>query len=519
MWGLAGLIFVPSHLKAILESKFNIMQSRWWLAAVLLLITALGIYYFACLQPAKNAPRVALPSYQSIAVLPFLNAVSDEQYAYLGDGLTEGVLHSLGRYKDIRISSKGSSFEFRDSLDVLVAGRTLGVKTVLTGTLRLDRDRLHVASKLIDVDLGNNIWTRDFDEPIENMFTIQDRIADAVAAELKISMLHEYTIMANKPVVDQRAYELYLQGRRAWNLRSPVALKEGVKFFQEAIALAPDYAEAHAGLADCYNALGYGSFLAPNESFPRAKDAALKAIELNPGIAEPRAALGFYRFYFEWDWAAAEQEFRMAIGLNPNYDLGYIWYAYFLTAMKRYDEAEVIFAKAKELDPLSAATNTDLGFCLYYSGNYDSALSCLIATIKSRPTFGPAHLWAGRAYQAKRMYPEAIREFKTTLKYAPGWPVALAALGSTYGAMGKSAEAHHILDTLTIIRKTRFVTAYGVALIYCGLGNKDDAFKTLDAAYNEHSHWLVWLRTDPRWATIRDDPRFEQLVKRVGLPR
>jgi TolB-like protein len=513
------LISKTSDLKTTLQSKLNIMQSRWWLAAFLLLMTALVIYYFAALQPAKSTPREALPSYQSIAVLPFQSAATDEQYAYLGDGLTEGVLHSLGRYKDIRISSKGSSFEFRDSLDVLVAGRKLGVRTVLTGTLRLDRDRLHVASKLIDVEMGSNIWNRDFDEPIENMFTIQDRIADAVATELKISMLHEYTLKANKPLVNQRAYELYLRGRRAWNLRNAAALKEGVKFFHEAIDLAPDYAEAYAGLADCYNALGYGSFVAPNESFPKAKDAALKAIELNPGIAEPRAALGFYRFYFEWDWAAAEEEFRMAIGLNPNYDLGYIWYAYFLTAMKRYDEAEVILRKAKELDPLSAATNTDLGFCLYYSANYDSALSCLNATIKNRPTFGPAHLWAGRAYQAKKMYPEAISEFKATLKYAPGWPVALAALGSAYGAMGEAAAAQHLLDTLTTIKKTRFVTAYGVALIYSGLGRKDDAFKTLDAAYNEHSHWLVWLRTDPRWAAIRDDPRFEQLVKRVGLPR
>ncbi len=328
----------------------------------------------------------------------------------------------------------------------------------------------------------------------------------------------EHKPTAKDPTKSKEAYELYLKGRSFWNLRTPPDLKKGIEFFQQAIALDPLYAAAYSGIADCYTALGYGSFLAPKETFPKALEAATKALQLDSTLAEPHASLGFYKFYYDWDWAAAEQEFRTAIALNQNYELGYDWYGYYLTAMQRYDEAAVILKKAKELSPLSVAISTDMGFSLYYSQNYDQSLKQLESSLKMNPKFGLGHLWSGRAYQEKKMYTQSIEEYKKTLLASPGWPVALAALGNVYGIMGDKEKAREILDTMIVLGKTKFVTSYGVALIYAGIGETDKAFEWINKAYDERSNWLVWLKSDPRWSPISSDKRFAELVHRVGLP-
>ena len=247
-------------------------------------------------------------------------------------------------------------------------------------------------------------------------------------------------------------------------------------------------------------------------------EAATKALQLDSTLAEPHASLGYYRFYFDWDWAAAEQEFRAAISLNPNYEIGYDWYGYYLTAMKRFEEAGTILKKAVELDPLSAPINTDIGFSLFYSGDYDAAIEKLNVSLAMNPNFGLAHLWLGRVYQEKKMFKESIAEYKRGLQITMQWPVAFAALGNVYGLSGDKKEAKNILDTLNLLSARRFVTSYGVALVYAALNEKDQAFQWLNKAYDERSHWLVWLRTDPRWINIRPDKRFATLVNNVGLP-
>ena len=229
-------------------------------------------------------------------------------------------------------------------------------------------------------------------------------------------------------------------------------------------------------------------------------------------LADPHASLGYYNFYFAWDWAAAEQEFRTAIALNPNYELGYDWYGYYLTAMRRYDEAKVILEKAKELDPLSARITTDMGFSVLYSGDYDFAVKELQTALQMNPRFLLAHIWMGRAYQAKKMYPEAIAEYKKTSEISANWPVALAVTGNVYGVSGDKVNAQNILDTLAALSSKKFVTSYGVATVYTGLGEKDKAFEWLNKAYDERSNWLVWLKADPRWAPLKTDKRYIELV-------
>ena len=455
---------------------------------------------------------------QSIAVLPFLNMSNDPGQEYFSDGLTDDILNSIAHLKGLKVSSRTSSFKFRGkNISIKDIGKQLGVHAVLEGSVQREEDRVRITVQLINVEDEFHFWSEQYDEKLDDIFALQNKIADAIADKLEIESLDK-RLTAKKTIINKEAYDLYLKGRYSWNLRTPPELRKGIDFFQQAIKLDPSYAAAYSGIADCYTALGYGSFLAPKEAFPKALEAATKALQLDSTLAEPHASLGYYRFYFDWDWAAAEQEFRAAISLNPNYEIGYDWYGYYLTAMKRFEEAGTILKKAAELDPLSAPINTDIGFSLFYSGDYDAAIEKLNVSLAMNPNFGLAHLWLGRVYQEKKMFKESIAEYKIGLQMTMQWPVAFAALGNVYGLSGDKKEAKNILDTLNLLSARRFVTSYGVALVYAALNEKDEAFQWLNKAYDERSHWLVWLRTDPRWINIRSDKRFAALVNKVGLP-
>ena len=488
--------------------------------ALLIVIAILGYFIFPKLKQGVKNKNETIKIEQSIAVLPFVNMSNDPGQEYFSDGLTDGILNSLAHLEGLKVCARSSSFQFRGKdVDIKEAGKKLGVRTVLEGSVQLEKDRIVITANLINVKDSINLWSAKYDENIDNIFALQDKIVNAIAEKLEITLLqNEGQVAAKKPTTSIEAYELYLKGRSFWNLRTPPDLKKAIDFFEQAITIDTLYAAAYSGVADCYTALGYGSFIAPKEAFPKALEAATKALALDSTLAEPHASLGYYNFYYEWDWAAAEQEFRIAIALNPNYELGYDWYGYYLTAMKRYDEARVILEKAKELDPLSVPITTDIGFSVLYSGDYDLASKKLQTALQMNPKFLLAHIWMGRTYQAKKMYPEAIAEYKITLELSMNWPVALAVIGNVYGVSGDKANAQKILDTLAALSSKKFVTSYGVATVYTGLGEKDKAFEWLNKAYDERSNWLVWLKADPRWAPLRMDKRYIELVNKVGLP-
>jgi adenylate cyclase len=467
-------------------------------------------------KATKNNNRIKED--QSIAVLPFDNMNGSPDQAYFSDGLTEGILNSIAHLKGLKVCARTSSFKFRGKkIAIKDIGKQLGVSTVLEGSVQRQNDRVRITVQLINVEDEFHFWSEQYDEKIDDIFALQDKIAVAIADKLEIT-LHDQKPAAKKTIINKDAYDLYLKGRYSWNLRTPPELKKGIDLFQQAIKIDPSYAVAYSGIADCYTALGYGSFLAPKEAFPKALEAATKALQLDSTLAEPHASLGYYRFYFDWDWAVAEQEFRAAISLNPNYEIAYDWYGVYLTAMKRYEEARTILKKAAELDPLSVPINTDIGFSLFYSGDNDAAIEKLNVSLAMNPNFGLAHLWLGRVYQEKKMFNQSIAEYKRVLQIAMQWPVAFAALGNVYGLSGDKKGAKNILDTLNLLSAKRFVTSYGVALVYAALNEKDQAFQWLNKAYDERSHWLVWLRSDPRWINIRSDKRFAALVNNVGLP-
>ncbi len=488
--------------------------------AFLIVITVLGCLIYSAFKERLRRKIAPVEMAQSIAILPFVNISSAPDQEYLSDGLTDGVINSLAQLKGLKVCARSSSFKYKGkNVDTKEAGKKLGVRTILKGSFQRQGSRYRITVQLFTVEDNVKIWSEHYDGNMDDIFSLKDKIAYAVAEELEIKLVqNERQHIVTKPTPGKEAYELYLKGRSSWNLRTQSELKKGIAYFQQAIKLAPRYAAAYSGVADCYTALAYGSFVAPKEAFPRAREAATKALELDSTLAESHASLGYYRFYYEWDWAAAEQEFRMAIAMNPNYEIGYDWYGYYLTAMERYEEARIILNKAAELDPLSAPISTDIGFSLYYSGDYNEAIKQLQISLQLSPTFALTQLWLGRAYQQKKFYPEAIACYRKTLNTIADWPVALAAIGNVYGLNHQISEAQKILDTLSSLSTKKFVTSYGVALVYAGLGDKENTFLWLNKAYEERSHWLVWLKTDHRWAPIQSDIRYAELVNRVGLP-
>lgn len=313
------------------------------------------------------------------------------------------------------------------------------------------------------------------------------------------------------------AYNQYFQGRNYWNRRDEHSLRKAIGFFNKATHLDPTMAQAYSGIADCYAALGYGSYESPDSAFLKAEAAALRALQLDTTLADAHTSLGYIRFYYYRDWAGAEKEFTKAIQSDPHYDAAFDSYSYYLTALGRFPEAGVAIERALQINPLSAQINTDKGFFLYYSGHYEEAVRSLRSALDINPKNPLTHLWLGRSYQELKMYKEAIPEFRLVLGSNKNWPVALAALGYVYGIAGQQEKAAGILDTLLALDRTQFVTPYGIALLYLSLNNKDKTFDWLEKAYVGHSNWLVWLKLDPRWLPVRQDRRYNDLLARVGL--
>lgn len=314
------------------------------------------------------------------------------------------------------------------------------------------------------------------------------------------------------------AYRAYLEGRYHWSQRSEASLKKAIDDFQRAVTFDPRFAAAYSGIADSYAALGYLSFVSPADAFPLARRHALLALERDAALAEPHASLGYVKFYFDWDWPVAEAEFQQAIALDLAWAAAHQWYSIYLLAAGRPVEALREIGLARERDPLSLAINTDLGFHYYYTRQYDEAIKQLKSVLAMKPDFASAHLWLGRSYQQTGQFDDALGEFRQVEESVREWPVAVAARGSVEGAASRPDKAKSVLAELQELAGHRFVTAYGVALVYAGIGDSDAAFTWLDKAFAERSHWLVWLRLDPRFDGLRANPRFIELLGRMKFP-
>ncbi len=456
---------------------------------------------------------------RSLAVLPLQNLSGDPNQEYFADGMTEELIASLARFSGLRVTSRTSVMSYRDTKKRLPEiARELGVDAVVEGSVSRADGKVRVTAQLIEAASDKHLWAQTYERDLHDVLDLESEIAQAIARAGRLELtLPEISQLAKTRRVDPAAFEAYVKGRYFWNKRDGENLKKAIGFFQQALDVDPAYAVAYSGVADSYTQLGYLSLVAPREVFPKAREAAGKALELEASLAEPHASLAYVKFYFDWDWPGAEREFQRAIELNPNYATAHDWYAYLLTATGRLPEARAQIKRAHELDPLSVPIESDMGFLLHYSYEQDRAAEELRKALEMNPQYPPAHLFLGRVYQAKGLYEQAIAEYQATGPLKE-WVPTVAAIGYVYGVMGKRREALQVLSNLEARSKKEYVTAYGVALVYAALGDKDQAFAWLEKGVQERTHWLVWLERDLRWEPIRSDPRFEALIKRVGFP-
>jgi TolB-like protein/Tfp pilus assembly protein PilF len=467
--------------------------------------------------PAGAADRI-----QSLAVVPLLDLSPDRQQEYFADAITEDLTTRLAKMGNWRITSRTSAMAYRGTAKKIPdIARELGVDAVVAGTVQRDGTRMKVTAQLIDGRTDRVRWADSFEREVQNVFALQNDISFAVAREVGLALtpeVNERLAAAARPV-PRAAFDEYARGRHAWNKRSEADLRDAVRHFNAALEIEPTYAAAWAGLADSYGQLGYGSYDSPKESFPLARKAAEKALEHDRYLAEAHASRGYALMYYDWNFTEAEAAFRRAIGLNPNSEYAHQWLAYLLTALERPEaDAEGEIAKAKELDPLSVAIRTDQAYMFHYYRRDEEALRAVQVALKMNPQYPLAWFWLGRIYTSQGQYRDADEALRQ-IGQLRTWTPAMAALGFLYGKSGRPKDASKVLAEFEALAQSdRYASSYAIAAIHAGLGDRERALSALEDAYEERSHWLVWLKRDPRWDGIRDGARFQALVRGVGLP-
>lgn len=455
----------------------------------------------------------------SLAVLPFHSLSSEGDSQYLGPGIADTLITRLSNIRRLSVRPTTSVLKYIDiQPDPLEAGRDLGVDAVLDGKIQRAGDRIRVTMQLIRVRDAVTLWAEKFDEKFTDIFEVQDSISEQVMRALALQLTTaEQKLLTKRYTQNAEAFQLYIKGRHFWNKRTVEGLKRGMQCAQQAIDIDPTYTMAYIGVADSYNLLAGYAGLAPKEAFPKAKAAALRAQEIDDTLAEAEASLGFVSYRYDWNWTEAEERFRRAIEMKPEYPTGHHWYGEYLAALGRFTESISELERAQQLDPLSLPINTDLGQSFYFAEQYDLAIEQLHKTLEMGQSFIRAHIILGAAYEQKRMYDEAIATLERAARLSGDNPLALGGLGHAYAVAGKREEATDVLRALKNLSAQHYISPYTIAIIYAGLKDDDQALSWLEKAYENRDVWLVWLGVNPRFELLRTRARFKELLRRVGL--
>jgi TolB-like protein/DNA-binding winged helix-turn-helix (wHTH) protein/Tfp pilus assembly protein PilF len=478
--------------------------------ALVLGLPILAVWLFRSRGPAPTGIR-------SLAVLPLDNLSGDPSQDYFADGMTDELITDLAHISALRVISRTSVMAYKHARKPLPEiARELNVDAVVEGTVLRSGEQVRITAQLIQAPTDKHLWAESYESSLRDTLALQKKVANAIAEQIRIEVTsQEQAVLKKADVVNPAAYESYLKGRYFWNKRTPDGLKVAMAYFKQAIEEDSTYAQAYAGLADTYNLLGdweYGA-LAPSEAYPKAKAAAIKALQLDNTLGEAHTSLAFSLDVFDWDWKAAEKEFQRAIELNPGYATAHHWYAWHLSEMGRNNDAIAEMRKAEHLDPLSLIISADIAEILLVAHLNDEAIEQTRRTVAMDPNFAMAHYELGQAFVQKRNYNEAIAEFQKAIELSGGSIPSTSNLAYAYAVSNKTNEAIKILNDLKI-RSTG--SASEIALMYVGLGDKDQAMKWLEKAYEEHFNPSILLR--PAFDPLRLDPRFENLVHRIGLP-
>ena len=458
------------------------------------------------------------PAIDSLAVLPLLNAGGSADTEYLSDGLTEHLINSLSRVRDLKVMSRNSVLCYRGrEVDAQTVGNTLQVRSVLMGQVMTRGDALSISVELVDARDKSHIWGEHYNRKAADLLAVQSEIAREITEKLRLRLTTgEQQQLARLETVNPQAYELMLKGRFYWNKGSTESRRRAIDYYQQAIVVDPAYALAYAELAKAYSAFGYRGIIDPNEAMPRAEAAALRALAIDETLAEAHAWLAYIR-QCAWDAAGAEREFRRARELNPNYAEAHGLYAVYLSQMQRHEQAVAEARRAKELDPLSPSVNISYFVTLHSARRYNQAIDHLKQMLELDQNVPLAHVLSGHAYAANGQYQEAIAAYKKAMKLGIDNTSVRAYLGHAHARAGQRQHAQAILSQLQ--RTKEYVSPTDRAILHAGLGQKEQAFRWLETACSARDLQLIYLGMNPHFDTLRSDPRFQHLMRSVGLPQ
>jgi TolB-like protein/DNA-binding winged helix-turn-helix (wHTH) protein/Flp pilus assembly protein TadD len=480
------------------------------------LVVSLTIIFVVLFRSRGRAPT----GIRSLAVLPLENLSADASQNYFADGMTDELITDLAQISALRVISRTSVMVYKGARKPLPQiARELNVDAVVEGTVLRSGDQVRITAQLIEASTDKHLWSQSYEGELRDTLALQNKVARAIADQIRINLTpQEQAALKDVKVVNPQAYESYLKGRYFWNKRTADGLKVAMAYFNQAIEEDPKYAEAYSGLADTYALLGDWQYavMTPREAFPKAKAAAIKALELDSALGEAHNSLAFVLEGFDWDFDSAGKEFRRAIELNPGYATAHHWYAWHLGLLGRYEEAIAEMKKAENLDPLSLIINADLAELLVLAHSYDESIQQSRKTIEMDPNFALAHNQLAQAYLQKHMYEEAVAEMQKAVQLSGGSPTSIANLARAYVLSGNRSEAEKLLSELKKRSNPDYSNASEIAMIYASLGDTAQAMNWLEKGYDERFNPGVLLR--PGFDSLRSDSRFQTLVHRIGLP-
>jgi TolB-like protein/DNA-binding winged helix-turn-helix (wHTH) protein/Tfp pilus assembly protein PilF len=530
LFGVAARQFpraAQAHLEKLPEAgapgitSLPAKPERTWRSRAGLAIAAVAL--LALLASAAWFYRVASrggETIDSVAVLPFVNASGDPNAEYLSDGITESLINSLSQLPNLKVMSRDTAFRFKGKeADPRTVGREMGVNAIVKGTVTQRGEPLSISAELIRARDNSHIWGQQYERKLTDMDALREEIAGEMASALRVRLTGpEEKGLTRTYTANPEAYQDYLKGRYWWNKSTPEGFDKGIEYFQQAIAKDPSYALAFSGLADCYSSLAETGLAPFSEGYLKAKDAALKAVELDDNLPEAHGSLALVKSSYDWDWSGADKEIRRAIELNPSYTDAHRLHAEILWQTGRLDEAIAEMKRSLELDPLSIDGNATLGAAFFLARQYDRAIEQEAKTLELDPNFGPAYYFRGVAYSKKSMYEQGMAEFDKLVAIAPDNPGALTGLGYGYAVTGRRADAQKVLDKLNELSKHEYVSPVWRAKIYAGLEEKDMAFEWLEKAYEDRSIVSVgYIKPNPMFDPLRTDRRYADLLRRTNL--
>jgi eukaryotic-like serine/threonine-protein kinase len=501
-------------------SPISAKRSVWIPAAVAAVAIVAAVLFAANVGGLREKVfhRASAPGIHSLAVLPLENLSGDPQQQYFADGMTEELTTELSQVSSLRVVSRTSAMRYRGThKSVPEIARELNVDAVVEGSVEREGDRVRITAQLIQGPTDTHLWAKGYERDLRDSLRLQDEVAQAIVNEIQLKLTpQEQARFARNETVDPLAHEDYLRGLFHLNLRNGPDERIAIALFQAAIKKDPAYAAAYSSLADSYRSLIFNSNAAPADVLPQSEAAARRAVEIDGQLAEAHAALATVLTDYDWDWAGAEKEFQIALRLNPNSSIVHSYYSHFLRQEGKLEESIREGRRAVELDPVSTQGNFIFSQSLYEARHYDEAISQLRKTLDLEPRFWPAHLYIGKTLAEQGHFQEAIEEMKKAGDFTSE---PLATLGYVYGRMGHATDARKVIADLRGQLKNGYVAPTNFATVYCGLGDKDQAFAWLEKGYQQRDFWITFLKGEPLFDPLRSDPRFQDLIRRVGFPQ